>query len=65
MEPEAAAAGEVAEGRPLLEGITHRILAFLFQQRHREGVPSSDALRRFFYSFEAYATLVIWKVCMR
>jgi hypothetical protein len=50
------------EGDALIEGITHRILAFLFLERHRDGRAPSDALRRFFYSFDAYATLVIWKV---
>ena len=60
QEEEVGAAG--SRGGVLIEGITHRILAFLFLERYRDGRAPSDGLRRFFYSFDAYATLVIWKV---
>lgn len=60
-EEDADAAGP-SGGGVLIEGITHRILAFLFLERYRNGRTLSDGLRRFFYSFDAYATLVIWKV---
>ena len=58
----AAATLQLGPSRPpaLLTGITHCILAFLFLERRRHGA-SSDALRRFFYYFDAYATLVVWK----
>ncbi|EIE19430.1 hypothetical protein COCSUDRAFT_48944 [Coccomyxa subellipsoidea C-169] len=61
-EQEVHSAAAAPEGSALVEGITQRILAFLFLERYRDGRAPSDALRRFFYSFEAYATLVIWKV---
>ncbi|CAL8468423.1 g7963 [Coccomyxa elongata] len=60
LEEEDGAAGP--RGGVLIEGIKHRILAFLFLERYRDGRAPSDGLRRFFYSFDAYATLVIWKV---
>jgi len=40
--------------------LTHRILAYLFLERSRAG-PRSDELRRFYYYFEKYARLAIWK----
>jgi hypothetical protein len=45
----------------LIEGITHRILAYLFMERLSQ-TNAPDSLRRFFYYFDVYATLVIWKV---
>lgn len=59
-EEEEGAAGP--RGGVLIEGIKHRILAFLFLERYRNGRAPSDGLRRFFYSFNAYVTLVMWKV---
>ena len=47
-------------GGGLIEGLTHRILAYLFLERSRAG-PRSDELRRFYYYFEKYARLAIWK----
>ena len=44
----------------LISGITHCILAYLVLERHSHSV-SMDALRRFYYYFDAYATLVMWK----
>ncbi|KAK9845772.1 hypothetical protein WJX81_002105 [Elliptochloris bilobata] len=48
-------------GRGLIEGLTHRILAYLYLERSRGG-PRSDELRRFYYYFEKYAGLAVWKV---
>ena len=45
----------------LISGITHSILAYLFLERHGRNV-AADALRRFFFYFDAYAALVMWKV---
>ena len=45
----------------MIEGIKHRILAYLFRAHHAEG-SCSAAVRKFFYDFQDYANLVIWKV---
>jgi hypothetical protein len=47
----------------IIEGIRHRILAHLFRQRSAEG-PSSGALRRFFFHFQEYASIIIWKASL-
>ena len=59
--PEGEHGSEVGpSGRGLIEGLTHRILAYLYRERRRGGL-HSDALRRFYYYFEKYARLAIWK----
>ena len=60
--PEGEHGAEVgSSGRGLIEGLTHRILAYLYRERRRGGL-HSDELRRFYYYFEKYARLAIWKV---
>jgi hypothetical protein len=44
----------------MIQGLTHRVLAYLFLERARAG-PRSDELRRFFFYFEKYANLAMWK----
>lgn len=51
-------AGPVVGADPLIQGISHSILAYLFTEKYSE----PDQLRRFYYYFDVYATLVIWKV---
>ena len=51
------------ENQSIIEGIRHRILAHLFRQRSAEG-PSSGALRRFFFHFQEYASIIIWKASL-
>ncbi|KAK9828644.1 hypothetical protein WJX72_001277 [[Myrmecia] bisecta] len=58
--PSSLAASRGLEPR-LIEGFKQRLLAFLFKMRQSER-PASDALKRFYYYFEEYARLVIWKV---
>lgn len=48
----------------MIEGIKHRILAYLFKAHSLDG-PSSDAVRKFFYDFQDYTDLIIWKVRVR
>ena len=48
------------ENQSIIEGIRHRILAYLFRERSAEGA-GSGAVRRFFFHFQEYATLIIWK----
>lgn len=48
------------EDQSIIEGIRHRILAYVFRERYAEG-PGSGAVRRFFFHFQEYATLIIWK----
>ena len=55
---------EGSSGRGLIEGLTHRILAYLYRERRRGGL-RSDELRRFYYYFEKYARLAIWKARTR
>eukprot|EP00742_Colponemidia_sp_Colp-10_P011800 GILJ01013174.1.p1 GENE.GILJ01013174.1~~GILJ01013174.1.p1 ORF type:complete len:610 (-),score=71.11 GILJ01013174.1:86-1915(-) len=43
---------------PPLSGLTHRLLTYLYKQ----AVGSSAALRRFFFLFDQYASLVMWKM---
>ena len=45
----------------MIEGIKHRILAYLYKAHSSDG-PSSDAVRKFFYDFQDYTDLIIWKV---
>lgn len=45
----------------MIEGIKHRILAYLFRAHCSDG-PTSDAVRKFFYDFQDYTDLIIWKV---
>ncbi len=45
----------------MIEGIKHRILAYLYRAYSLDG-PSSDAVRKFFYDFQDYTDLIIWKV---
>jgi hypothetical protein len=47
----------------MIEGIRHRILAYLFRQRSAEG-SSSGALHRFFFHFKEYASMIIWKASL-
>lgn len=53
----------VLENHLIIEGIRHRILAHLFRQRSAEG-PLSGALRRFFFHFQEYASIIIWKASL-
>ncbi|CAL5221239.1 g3393 [Coccomyxa viridis] len=48
------------EDHMMIEGIKHRILAYLFKAHSLDG-PSSDAVRKFFYDFQDYTDLIIWK----
>ena len=50
----------LTESQSIIEGIRHRILAYLYRERSAEG-PGSGAVRRFFFHFQEYATLIIWK----
>jgi len=45
----------------MIEGIKHRILAYLYRA-HSKRVSAADVIRKFFYYFQDYADLIIWKV---
>ena len=47
---------------PLIEGMKHCILAYVFRLRQLDAASNPDALSRFFYHFNDYMNLVIWKV---
>lgn len=47
---------------PLIEGIKHCILAYMFRLKQLEALHNPDALSRFFYHFNDYMGLVLWKV---
>ena len=58
--------GRAEEGSgqpPLLQGIQHRILAFLFRRAWPHG-PASEPMIKFHGMFDYINSLVIWKVSL-
>lgn len=45
----------------IIEGVRQRILAYLYRRMLREKA-SPDARKNFYYHFEDYASLAMWKV---
>ena len=43
----------------LIEGLSQRIMAYLFREK---SAANGEALRRFYYDFEEYAGMFMWKV---
>ena len=55
------AAAAATSGRPMLTGLTQRLLTFLYRDA-RKKTPSADALRLLHRNFEKYASLVMLRV---
>ena len=51
----------ILQNSPVIEGLKHRILAYLYRA-HSKRVSAADVIRKFFYYFQDYADLIIWKV---
>lgn len=63
---DSSAAQPTAEEPPhLIEGIRHAVLAYIFKSQcmsQASASGSSEARARFFYHFNNYMALVLWKV---